>query len=218
LAAASGPTMVVATLGLACVAIQTVWIMASVPGSRTSFWTSGIATTVSAGLPFAMLVLLRNANGPPVILDWPVGSVTLQHGAAWVAAVLTATWAVDTFAYAIGRAAGTRPFSRSLSPKKTWEGTLGGVIAGTLVLAAWAAPFGWHFLPAVAAGILLSIAAIAGDLAESALKRSAGVKDSGSLLPGHGGLLDRIDSLAFSVVVVFLLKALDDSLHVLRWL
>ncbi|HLZ07651.1 MAG TPA: phosphatidate cytidylyltransferase, partial [Chloroflexota bacterium] len=110
------------------------------------------------------------------------------------------------------------PFSRRLSPRKTWEGTLGGLIAGTLVVAAWGPPFDWHLLPAIAAGLIVSIAGVLGDLSESALKRSAEVKDSGTLLPGHGGLLDRIDSLAFSVVVVFLLKAVDDSFHVLRWL
>ena len=218
LGAAAGPVAVIGILGLACLALQTEWVLAGPPGSRATIWATGLAAIVSASLPFALLVFLRSTPGPSIDLETPVGLATLAYGAGWVFVALTATWAVDTIAFLLGRAVGKRPFSQRLSPRKTWEGTLAGVVAGTVVVVAWAPPFGWHLLPALAAGLVISIAGVLGDLAESALKRSAEVKDSGSLLPGHGGLLDRIDSLAFSVVVVFLLKALDDSLHVLRWL
>jgi phosphatidate cytidylyltransferase len=119
---------------------------------------------------------------------------------------LVITWAGDTVAYFVGRALGKHPFAPHLSPKKTWEGAVasmaGSVIFGVVYLN--------RALPAVSlveAGLLsvvVNIAGQAGDLAESALKRGAGVKDSSSLLPGHGGLLDRVDSSLFALPVVYL--------------
>ena len=125
------------------------------------------------------------------------------------------TWLTDTSAYAIGRLVGRRQFSPRLSPQKTWEGTIGGVVAGTLLGGVWAQPLGWSLAAGLALGLVASWAAVLGDLAESALKRRASLKDSGTFLPGHGGLLDRIDSLAFTTAVVFLVGTLDESTHML---
>ncbi len=125
-----------------------------------------------------------------------------QHdGALLVFFVLLVTWAGDAAAYYTGKTWGSRPLAPQLSPKKTKEGLLGGLIASPIV--AWIGHL-W-FLPTVtpldclALGLLLPVLGLIGDLSESALKRHAGVKDSGSLLPGHGGILDRIDSLILSV-------------------
>lgn len=113
-----------------------------------------------------------------------------------------AVWAADVAAYAVGSSVGRRPIAPRISPRKTWEGTIAGFIAATLVVILWNRPFlafpSWAYLVAV----LIGPVAFAGDLLESWLKRRAGVKDSGTLLPGHGGILDRIDSLVASAILV----------------
>jgi len=117
--------------------------------------------------------------------------------------VLALVWAGDTLAYFVGRAIGRLPMAPVLSPKKTWEGAAANVIGSFLVavlFARWLEIETLHLL--VVAG-LANVAGQVGDLLESAYKRSAGVKDSGALLPGHGGMLDRIDSLIFAGPVVW---------------
>lgn len=110
-------------------------------------------------------------------------------------AVLVLVWLADSAAYFVGRLLGKRKLAPSISPGKTWEGAAGGV-AAALVWAIICRGFfdGAAWLPYLSAAALLAAASIVGDLFESAAKRRAGVKDSGALLPGHGGILDRIDS------------------------
>src|SRR5271157_2366900 len=113
------------------------------------------------------------------------------------------TWAADTVAYFVGRAFGKHLLAPKLSPKKTWEGSVGGMV-GSLVVA-WAFSY-WIRIPVghlLAMGAIGNVAGQMGDLLESAYKRSAGVKDSGGLLPGHGGILDRIDALILCIPVVW---------------
>lgn len=116
---------------------------------------------------------------------------------------LVITWVGDTAAYFVGRAIGKHPLAPKLSPKKTWEGTFAS-LAGAVLIAV--AALHWlNFSPIELIGMAVAgnIAGQAGDLLESAYKRSAGVKDSGSLLPGHGGILDRIDALVLAIPVVW---------------
>jgi phosphatidate cytidylyltransferase len=116
---------------------------------------------------------------------------------------LVLTWAADTFAYFAGRAFGKHPLAPHISPKKTWEGSIAGLVGSLAV--AYAFHF-WLTIPLVhlfAMAVLGNIAGQMGDLLESAYKRSAGVKDSGGLLPGHGGILDRIDAMILCVPVVW---------------
>jgi len=113
------------------------------------------------------------------------------------------TWAADTVAYFVGRAFGKHLLAPHLSPKKTWEGSIGSM-AGSLVVA-WAFSY-WIKIPVghlLAMGAIGNVAGQMGDLLESAYKRSAGVKDSGGLLPGHGGILDRIDALILCIPVIW---------------
>ncbi len=116
---------------------------------------------------------------------------------------LAITWAADTVAYFVGRAIGKHPLAPHISPKKTWEGSIGG-LAGSLLVA-----YGFHFWLTISLPHLLAMATLGniagqmGDLLESACKRSAGVKDSGGLLPGHGGVLDRIDALILCIPVIW---------------
>jgi phosphatidate cytidylyltransferase len=117
--------------------------------------------------------------------------------------VLVITWVGDSAAYFVGRSIGKHPLAPHLSPKKTWEGTVASFL-GSLIVAAIFARFMTvplpHLLGMAAVG---NVAGQVGDLLESAYKRSAGIKDSGSLLPGHGGVLDRIDALILAIPVVW---------------
>ncbi|HEX2092854.1 MAG TPA: phosphatidate cytidylyltransferase [Longimicrobiaceae bacterium] len=132
------------------------------------------------------------------------------HGTALVFAPVLLTWSSDTFAYFVGRAMGRRKLIPRVSPGKTVEGSLGALLGTVLVAAAYTqvlARFPTYRIgvwEAVLFGTLISIAAQVGDLAESLLKRDAGVKDSGALLPGHGGALDRFDSLLFTLPLAYL--------------
>ena len=131
-------------------------------------------------IPFAALVLLR-----------------LDAGLQWAALAFLVTFATDTSAYAVGRAIGRRKLAPSISPGKTWEGAVGGLVGAATASTALVALLDVEsrLLPAAALGLGIGIAAQAGDLLESKVKRMAGAKDSGRLIPGHGGLFDRLDSL-----------------------
>jgi phosphatidate cytidylyltransferase len=117
--------------------------------------------------------------------------------------IVFSIWINDTMAYIVGSLFGKRPLSK-ISPKKTWEGTLGGIILATLVagLIAWQFDFDIQRIIIIAA--ISSIAGTLGDLVESKLKRMAEVKDSGNIMPGHGGFLDRFDSLLLAIPAVWL--------------
>jgi phosphatidate cytidylyltransferase len=131
----------------------------------------------------------------------------LPEGRQFVYYLACTTWAADTAAYYVGSRFGRRPLAGAVSPRKTVEGAAGALVA-IVIVAAGGAPWLWPRLSwgaAAAAGLLLGVVGIAGDLCESALKRAAGVKDSGGIIPGHGGVLDRLDSLMFACPVFYLL-------------
>jgi len=130
-------------------------------------------------------------------LDWP-------QGLRWLLATLFLVWAADTGAYFAGRWLGRHKLAPQVSPGKTWEGAAGGLLL-VAILAAWAAPLlTMPRLPFAALCLLVGCFSIVGDLIESLFKRHAGLKDSGRLLPGHGGMLDRIDSLLAAAPLLML--------------
>jgi phosphatidate cytidylyltransferase len=148
-----------------------------------------------------------------------LGDPALDAGRGWVFYTLAATWCFDSGAYLIGSRIGRHKFMAHISPKKTWEGNAGGFVlcliatlvartplpAGTPLLVN---PLGWAALPiplwhVPLLAFAMSVAAATGDLAESMIKREAGAKDAGELIPGHGGMLDRVDSLLFTVVLTY---------------
>lgn len=133
-------------------------------------------------------------------------AVTLHHmpriGPKLLLFALVITWAGDTVAYFVGRAIGKHSFAPILSPKKTWEGAVGGFVGSLLVGVAFSKWIGVPLGQMLAMAAVGNVAGQVGDLLESAYKRSAGVKDSGTLLPGHGGILDRIDALILAIPVV----------------
>lgn len=140
------------------------------------------------GLPIGALVAIREMYGPPLIF-----------------LLMLTVFGSDTAQYYSGRAFGRRPLAPVISPKKTVEGAVGGFLAGALVLSvggAWLLPgTTWVFRGLL--GTALVALGIAGDLFESMLKRSAGVKDSSALIPGHGGVLDRLDALLFVAPIFY---------------
>jgi phosphatidate cytidylyltransferase len=146
----------------------------------------------------AHLVLLRE-------LPWRAGGPPYAAGAAYVLLAFFLTWSCDTAAYAVGRVFGrTRPWTR-ISPRKSLEGSIGGLIAtvaAAFVARAWFAPF-LAARDAILLGLGVGIFAQVGDLVESMLKRDARHGDSSDLIPGHGGILDRFDSLYFATPLVF---------------
>lgn len=143
-----------------------------------------------------------------LLVAFPLTFAVRMHGRAPVGPILlmftlVITWVGDTAAYFVGRAIGRHPLAPHLSPKKTWEGSVASLIGSLLVGAAFGR---WLFAPLevlLAMAFVGNIAGQVGDLLESAYKRSAGVKDSGGLLPGHGGVLDRIDALILAIPVVW---------------
>jgi|SRR6185437_1186368 len=128
-----------------------------------------------------------------------------RQGLNWTILACVVTWSTDTGAFFVGRRFGHTNFFAAISAKKTAEGAAGGLAAGIVAASIVAAVAGLHVPWTVAPliGLSVSIAAQGGDLVESLLKREAGVKDSGTIIPGHGGVLDRIDSLLFAVTLTF---------------
>ncbi len=141
------------------------------------------------------------------LLSYFVGLRGLEDGRNWVFLALLVTFASDTAAYFVGRALGRHKLAPRISPAKTWEGTIAGFIGAIVIALLFTLPTPLQ-LPigcgqAVLLGFLVSLFGQLGDLAESLLKRNTGVKDSSSLLAGHGGFLDRIDSIVLAGVVVY---------------
>jgi len=188
----------------------------------------GVAASIAV-IPFLMILFFRIVRGAPkgamkqackasvsvIYVSWLFGHIYLLRGqtdsiaswgiAGWKLAIVpfAVTWVVDTAAYGIGRAMGKNPLAPAVSPKKTWEGAIAGFIAGVIagVLASLA---GFVDLNAgIAIGAFAGSVGQVGDLGESLLKREADIKDSSSLIPGHGGVLDRIDSLLFSTPIFY---------------
>jgi len=159
-----------------------------------------IAGMAYVGLSFAHLVLLRFSD-QTLILASAFGP--LSAGAAYLWLAFVGTWSSDTFAFFVGSKFGKHKLAPAVSPGKTWEGAAGGVVGSIVGVTA----MGWmcHFsLPHSAAiGLLVGLVAPLGDLVESSIKRYCGVKDSGRLLPGHGGVLDRFDSVMFAAPAVY---------------
>lgn len=140
-------------------------------------------------------------------IGWGMGHLValrqLADGMAWVWLALIATWSADTLAYFVGRLAGRHKLWPRHSPKKTWEGFIAGIAGGVLgaVAVAWLSHLGLK--TALVIGVVVPVVALFGDLSISMMKRQVGLKDTSNLFPGHGGFLDRIDSLLFVNVVVY---------------
>jgi phosphatidate cytidylyltransferase len=149
------------------------------------------------------------ASAPAVYVGWLAAHFVLlrevNDGRDWVLLALLTVWITDTGAYFVGRPLGRHKLAPHISPGKTSEGAVGGQIAGFLAVAGLSQAFSLHLgvVHIIALGLLVPTVAQVGDLAESALKRGLGIKDSSGLVPGHGGILDRLDSLLFAAPVIY---------------
>ncbi len=174
------------------VALPLIWLLLRRPKENAlATWIWTIAGILYMGWLVSYLVTLRG----------------LDDGRNWLFLALFVTFASDTAAFFIGTALGRHKLAPHISPGKTWEGAIGGILGaiGTSLFftlpTALILPISWG--QAVLLGLLVSVFGQLGDLTESLFKRNMGVKDSGSLMSGHGGLLDRIDSVVFAGVVVY---------------
>jgi phosphatidate cytidylyltransferase len=188
------------------------------------FWTRSYLGTAEVFFVFVLgLAVLTLATKRPLVEALPAAGISssalllvafplsyavilhgvFKQGPRFLLFALTLTWAADTFAYFAGRAFGKHPLAPHISPKKTWEGSVASMIGSLLVAYAFSFFLKIPLPHLFAMAVLGNVAGQMGDLLESAYKRSAGVKDSGGLLPGHGGVLDRIDALILCIPVIW---------------
>jgi phosphatidate cytidylyltransferase len=170
------------------------------PREGLTTWVSTVFGALYVGL--LAFVIRLGQGAPPLPADAPFAALGRER--AWILLLVLVVWAYDTGAYLVGSRVGRRRFLIHISPSKTYAGVVGGLVAATAVAALMLAGLGVAPAHALLLGPLTGLAAQAGDLAESVVKRAAGAKDSGHLLPGHGGMLDRIDSFLFAAPVVTL--------------
>ena len=161
---------------------------------------ASIAGMLYIGLPFGHLVMLRFWDEEPLATS--LGMFDMGCALIWI--MFIGTWASDSFAYFTGSAIGSHKLCPSISPNKTVEGFLGSVVGTTASVAALGHLFfAFPMMEMAGLGFLISIFATLGDLVESVFKRYTGIKDSGSLIPGHGGVLDRFDSVLYTAPLVY---------------
>ncbi|HRD46549.1 MAG TPA: phosphatidate cytidylyltransferase [Caulobacter sp.] len=158
------------------------------------------------------LVWLRNPSAETMVLvpgqpiDW-----RMSQGVGWMLLLFVITWAADIFAFLVGSLLKGPKLWPRFSPNKTWSGFFGGLLGAMAAAVAFAAytPLNLVWYAAATVGLLGGLATMAGDLWESMLKRRFGVKDSGAILPGHGGMLDRVDGLLFATIVIAAARVVD---------
>jgi phosphatidate cytidylyltransferase len=172
-----------------------------VPGRRQGLgrWAMGLAGALYIGMPLNYYLLLYSSQ---------------PHGMVWALFVIFAVVANDAMALLVGSRIGRHPFFPTISPRKTVEGAIAGVVGSVVVmLVGVSAIIGLAPIHAIAIGILVGLSAQVGDLVESQMKRIAEVKDSSNLIPGHGGVLDRLDSILFPPILVFFYVTMFNILH-----
>ncbi|NTU89890.1 MAG: phosphatidate cytidylyltransferase [Actinobacteria bacterium] len=187
------------SLTMVLMTVMLIWYV-FYPRSRITDIALTIFGSLYCGLMLATLVLIRMME--PGIL-----------GGYLAFGIVLSVWANDSFAYLIGSKFGKHKLAPKISPKKSWEGFIGGAVGSIAI---------WMLLPifvpdlsyltAFACGVVCGVIAVFGDFVESRIKRGAGVKDSGNILPGHGGLLDRCDSLIFVATVAYVMLAVGGIL------
>ena len=187
------------------------WLIAE---DVTGWWVMLAAFLIGAVPAIGILMTGRRTAFVYAIAAGPYVGIALAHtpilravddGAQWLALAVIVTFAADSAAMLAGVTVGRHKLSPRISPKKTWEGVAGGLIGGAVAALVVDAVFDLEIASAmtIVLGVVMAVAGTLGDLGESAFKRHAGVKDSGFLVPGHGGVLDRLDSLMPNLIIVY---------------
>ena len=193
-----GSGLLLVAVGIVLVAVASFTKLDPRDGLGT--WMATIFGALYASL-LSFVIRLGQA-APDLSAHDPLAGLGAERG--WILLLIVAVWSYDTGAYLVGRRLGRTRFLTHISASKTVEGLIGGVIATVVVTALMLWALGQSPAHALTLGPLVALAAQAGDLAESVLKRAAGAKDSGTLIPGHGGILDRVDSFIFAAPIVTL--------------
>jgi phosphatidate cytidylyltransferase len=195
------PLAVEAALLVSAFAIAASWMLSLVSRPTGADLFATISAHIYVPQLLSYLVRLRNIQAPDIA---PRGTETyVRAGALFVVLVMVVIWGMDTAAYGVGKRWGRRKLCPAISPGKTVAGAIAAFVAAVVLSAAMGYWFRLPLLHGIMLGAAIGILGQAGDLFESMLKRRAGVKDSGALLPGHGGLLDRFDSLLFAAPLAF---------------
>jgi phosphatidate cytidylyltransferase len=196
------PGLVAATLVAAIIVLAVAGFMRADPRAGFVTWAMTSFGIAYVGLLLPGIALVAHLSPPGGSPSTAVGVLGIGSGLAWELMLILVVWGYDTGAYLTGRWLGRRKLLSHISPSKTVEGLAGGLVTATIAATIGAALIGlepWHV---VVIGPIVGLAAQAGDLVESMLKRAAGRKESGFLVPGHGGILDRIDSFLFAAPVL----------------
>ena len=196
------PGLVAATMAAAMIVLAAAGFTRADPRNGFMTWAMTSFGVAYVGLLLPAIALVAHLAPAGGSAATPVGVAGIGSGAAWVLMLVLVVWGYDTGAYLTGRWLGRRRLVEHISPSKTIEGLAGGLVVATLGAGIGAALIGlepWHPL---VIGPLVGLAAQAGDLVESMLKRAAGRKESGFLVPGHGGMLDRVGSFLFAAPVL----------------
>ena len=171
-------------------------------------WALTLVIAFYIGWPMSFLLLLRQFE-PAVFHPASGGWLYLPRGMWWLMTALLGVWSFDGAAFFTGRYLGRHKLAPLISPAKTWEGVIGGLVACVIAcLVTTIVPLGLPWYLSILLAVLIGTAATLGDLSESLIKRQTDVKDSGQIMPGHGGMLDRIDSLLFALIVVYVFAQL----------
>lgn len=171
-------------------------------------WSLTLAIAIYVGWPMSFFLLLRGYEPGVFQFNGSFG-IDIPRGGWWLLVVLLGVWGFDSAAFFTGRYLGRHKLAPHISPGKTWEGVAGGLVLSVIAaLLLTVIPLGISWYLAIVLGLLVGIAGVLGDLSESLIKRQVHVKDSGHFMPGHGGLLDRMDSLLFAVFVVYIFAQL----------
>ena len=189
---ADGPLTEIALLPVfvAGSALSLAWLLLRRPSENTLLdWSYAAGAALYLGWLLSYALLLRGT----------------EQGWQWVFLVLLGTFATDTGALFVGKAVGKRALASKISPGKTWEGAIGGLLAGmgTVLLMSFLMDMEIALWQTIVIGAIVGLFAQMGDLLESYLKRLSGTKDAGTILPGHGGILDRLDSVVLNLVMVY---------------
>ena len=171
-------------------------------------WALTLAIAFYIGWPMSLLLLLRQYE-PAVLYPASGGWLYLPREIWWLMTMFLGVWLFDGAAFFTGRYFGRHKLAPLISPGKTWEGVIGGLVACMIAcLVTTVVPLGVPWYLAILLAVLLGGAATLGDLSESLIKRQTHVKDSGQIMPGHGGMLDRLDSILFAIIVVYIFAQL----------